>query len=111
MAAAHSFAEGAINGQFISARQKEVSTMLVEVEWVRQGQIRWGEGWVEQHGHTMTRAPGLDDHISFVNFDLQNNGFPYVEKRANGSLVIEVALSANRSLLGEILGYHGFIVC
>lgn len=84
--------------------------MLVRVDWVKQGTINWGQAWVERHGQTRSRIPGLDDHISFVNHDLQRNGYPRVEKSSDGSLVIDVPDSGQTPIVADILGYHGFVI-
>lgn len=87
---------------------RSTGTQHVQMDWVRQGQLKWGEGWVAQHGYTRSHEPDLDDHISFVNHDLEANGFPRVERRSDQSLVMELPDSVDRDALGSILGYHGF---
>ena len=84
--------------------------MLVQVEWVREGEVMWSQGWVERNGQTRSHIPGLDDHISFANYDLQRKGYPSVEKTTDGSLVIDVTPLTDRGVLSEIIGYHGFVL-
>lgn len=98
-------------------------TQRLSVTWEKQGQVRWNDDWIEARGYTRSHVPNLDDHLGFVNYDLNRQGLPSV-RREGGGLVIDVdlvrvsGLPANAGPLilhsravariQPILEYHGF---
>lgn len=76
-----------------------------KIKWVRQGNIKWELPWRIFNGKKRSKTPDLNDHISFVKFDLnkvsatifQDNEIIYVEYDEKNHNVVE-----------EILNYHGF---
>ena len=82
------------------------------VTWERQGAVRWQEWWIKQNGPTRTHIPGLDEHISFVNFDLRRLGYPSLSREVTGDLYItlpdEPMHRDNMLRASEILENHGF---
>jgi hypothetical protein len=82
------------------------------VVWARQGSVRWEEWWLEDHGPSRSHIPGLDEHLSFVNFDLTHNGLNPVTKAATGELQIDITeghqVISALALARDILQDHGF---
>ena len=58
--------------------------MPLYLAWEKQGKVHWDEEWIKQNGPVRQRIPGLDDHISFANFDLKNNGLPLIQTADSG---------------------------
>lgn len=82
-----------------------------EVIWTAQGDVRWEPWWVERYGHTRSRIPDLEDHLSFVNFDLSRNGYRTVTRDERGRLVINERPSLHQlgvPSIELILEKHGF---
>jgi hypothetical protein len=87
--------------------------MILHIAWRRQGAVRWESWWTEENGPTRSRIPNLDDHISFVNHDLQSVGFPPVTRNTLGDLQIELrgdenATAGELAEMQNILNGHGF---
>ena len=74
-------------------------------------------------GHTRSRVPGLDDHISFANYDLTREGLPLVQRDSEG-VFLEIESSSESATpekagipdvfwssalrIMPVLAYHGF---
>lgn len=82
--------------------------MASRVRWARQGQLKWGEGWLKTYGPTRTRIPDYEDHIKFANFDLEHNGLPVLREDEQGLTIDDSLTPERRSVLLQILSYHGF---
>ena len=81
----------------------------VLVDWVKQGAIHWEDWWVKDHGYALDRIPGLKDHISFANYDLERNGCPIIT--LNGKqLELKDVPDDKIMVVYQILDYHGFKV-
>lgn len=61
----------------------------LDLVWLRQGEVRWQQNWIDQYGHTRTHIPNLEEHISFANFDLRRAGLPTIQGNAGSALYIE----------------------
>jgi hypothetical protein len=79
------------------------------IEWRTEGQIRWEDWWVRQHGHTRRDAPTFDDYLSFIDFDLSNNGLPRLT-RLGEDIVIPRVPSQRIDVARQVVEYHGFRV-
>lgn len=79
----------------------------LRIEWVKQGNIRWEDWYVEKKGYQIDKIPGLKDHISFANFDLSQNGCPTIVAKEN---ILEIQDLPNNKIqiATQILAYHGF---
>jgi hypothetical protein len=64
--------------------------MEVRVEWSRQGRVHWEQHWLDEHGPVRSRIPDLNDHMSFVNYDLRHNGHREVTEDDAGLLWLEI---------------------
>jgi hypothetical protein len=78
------------------------------LRWHRQGKIDWNSDWVDRYGPTRSSIPGLDEHVSFANYDLRLNRLPEIETAPEGRLFVQcplpftaedLALASERSLL------------
>jgi hypothetical protein len=83
------------------------SKKTVELVWTRQGNIKWENWWVEQHGHTRTKIPGREDHISFANVDLKHNRCPTIVLQGE-CLIIQNIPERRLPVVKQIIEYHGF---
>ena len=79
----------------------------LQVTWEKQGIIHWEYWWVQRHGEVLERIPGLKDHISFANYDLQRNKCPRMVLGTN-ALEIRDVPDDKLAVVGQILDYHGF---
>jgi hypothetical protein len=68
----------------VSDLDDRLADMPLYLAWERQGKVHWTEDWVRQHGPIRQRIPGLEDHISFANFDLKQNDLPQIQTTENG---------------------------
>lgn len=76
--------------------------------WKRPGTTRWGEGWVQEHGQRKTHEPGAEEHVSFANHDLSQNGLPQIEIAA-GEMTVEISEGHRQAMdVLEVIRYHGF---
>lgn len=81
----------------------------LNLEWVRQGNVRWRDWWVRQHGYTRSHIPGLEEHIGFANFDLAHNGVPGISVGSRGELYIDHDPdSTSTALILAVVREHGF---
>lgn len=89
-----------------------MSQIIATVVWKRQGSVRWERDWVEAHGQSRSHIPGLEEHMSFANFDLNQAGYNKIYRDAKGALKIELPdyfISIGpRSAVQQILANHGF---
>ena len=81
----------------------------LKVAWVKEGKKRWEDWWVERRGYSLTKIPGLKDHVGFANYDLSQNDCPTLTL---GDDVLEIADVTDKQLptVLAILDYHGFQV-
>lgn len=84
-----------------------IHLQTLKLVWVKQGTIRWENWWIEQNGHKLETIPGLLDHISFANFDLQHNGCPLIIID-DSCLEIRNIPDDKIDLIKGIIYYHGF---
>jgi hypothetical protein len=82
---------------------------VLKIIWARQGNAKLENWWVEQHGSPTAPKSGLEDHISFANFDLQQSGCPRIMRTGTGLQLLGVRSSRVQTAM-QILNYHGFEV-
>jgi hypothetical protein len=80
-------------------RLKEAPLYLA---WKRQGKVWWNDDWIEAHGPIRQRIPGLDDHISFANYDLKLNGLPQIGTTAEGRPFVMCVPPPSKSELEQV---------
>lgn len=61
----------------------------LNLKWANQGDVHWQKDWTTRHGYTRTHIPGLAEHVSFANYDLQRAGLPQIEQGSQGELYVE----------------------
>jgi hypothetical protein len=64
--------------------RKRLADEPLYLAWRRQGKLWWNEEWIQANGPVRQRIPGLEDHISFANFDLRQNGDPQIAMTSEG---------------------------
>lgn len=79
----------------------------LNIVWTKQGTIKWEEWWVDGHGHKLDRIPGLKDHISFANFDLNQLGCPSISVTEEGLEIRDIP-DEKLDTVERIIHYHGF---
>jgi hypothetical protein len=82
-------------------------TRTLALAWVKQGTIHWEEWWVKRHGETLKKVPGLQNHVSFANYDLNRSGCPPVVLEDDKLEIHNVPLS-KLDVVQQIIEYHGF---
>jgi len=94
-----------------------MNRVTYELVWVQQGQVKWEEWHVRTKGYARTHIPGMDEHIGFANFDLENHHLQPIEELPNGELRYTcVELGSNElqyasmfqgSMVGDLLAVQG----
>lgn len=75
--------------------------------WTKQGTIQWENWYTQQHGQHLQSIPGLKDHVSFANYDLQQNNCPALVME-NERLEIRNVPPQKLHIIQQIIEYHGF---
>ena len=79
----------------------------LRIEWEKQGNIRWEDWYVKEKGHNIDEIPGLKEHISFANFELNEKGCPTIIVD-NSILEIQDIPTYKVQTAIDVLTYHGF---
>jgi hypothetical protein len=80
-----------------------------KVVWRRLGNKSWNDWWVAKYGASIPREGSYEEHVSFVNYDLANNGHPTLQLTDREG-VAEISITHEDNLHGivNLLRYHGF---